>query len=82
MQGESMNLALELTPEQLVDQAVLRYQILTLEVAGYNDYLEVPFRSRRHVVLPALVDYLQVQGFEAVGELLFNSLLNAHGTVH
>ena len=81
MQSEGMNLAPELTAEQLVNQTVLRHQVLVLEIVGYHHHLEMRLRSRRHVVLPALIRHLQMQGREALAELPLDSFLYAHGPV-
>ena len=79
MQRERMDLAFQLVPEQLVDDAVLRYQVLTLEVGGNDDHLEVLLRPGRNIVLSAFVDHLQMQDLEAAGKLLLDAVLHAHG---
>ena len=81
MQSERMNLISEFASEQFVDQTVLCYQVLILKIVGYHDHLEVRFRSRGHVVLPALICHLQMQGRETLGELPLDNFLYAHGTV-
>jgi hypothetical protein len=76
---KGVNAPRELAREYAIDCAVAGEPRLAEERLGHYDHFEMRFRSRWNAMLVALVDHLQVLGYECVPKLPLNFLLDRHG---